>query len=44
MLACCEGILKEKKRCFIWPDFSASVLEVIFRDLHIATSIVGQWR
>jgi hypothetical protein len=30
VLACCEEILKDRKRAFLWPDFSACFLKVIF--------------
>jgi hypothetical protein len=43
-LACCKEILKIEEEVFNLPDFSASLLAVIFRDRHLATCIVGQWR
>jgi hypothetical protein len=38
------GDSEREEEVFNWPDFGASFLEMIFRDIHLATCIVGQWR
>jgi hypothetical protein len=38
------GYYEREEEVFNWPDLSASFLESVFRDMHLATCTVGQWR